>query len=63
MPGTRRKYDREFGEGAVRVAGDPGINRGTVRVAGDLGINRGTLGSGVDRDRIERGEKERFHGR
>jgi transposase len=52
----RGKYDREFGEGAVRIVGETG--KPIAVVARDLGINPGTLGSGVDRDRVGRGEKE-----
>ena len=52
MPETRRKFDREFREGAVRVVRETG--KPIAQVARDLGVNEGTLGNWCVKDRAER---------
>lgn len=52
MPENRKKYDREFREGAVRIVNE--TNKSIAAVARDLGVNEGTLGNWVVRDREAR---------
>lgn len=52
MPENRKKYDKEFKEGAVRIVAETG--KSIAQVARDLGVNEGTLGSWVARDRDAR---------
>jgi len=52
MGETRRKFDRDFREGAVRLVRETG--KPIAQVAQDLGINAGTLGNWVAKDRAER---------
>ena len=54
MGETRRKFDQDFKEGAVRLVRETG--KPIAQVARDLGINPGTLGNWVDADRRRRGE-------
>jgi len=45
----RKKYDREFRDGAVRIVQETG--KPIAAVARDLGINEGTLGNWVSQAR------------
>ena len=52
MAETRRKFDHDFREGAVRLARETG--RPIAEVARDLGINPGPLGNWVNADKRRR---------
>ena len=54
MAETRRSFDPEFREGAVRIVRETG--KSIAQVARDLGINDGTLANWVKKDREGRGE-------
>jgi transposase len=53
MAEMRRKFDRDFREGTVRLVRETG--KPIAQVARDLGINAGTLGNWVNADRDRRG--------
>lgn len=52
MPEKRKRYDRQFREGAVRIVRETG--KSVAQVARDLGINEGTLNNWVVKDRQDR---------
>jgi transposase len=52
MRETRRKFDRDFREGAVRLVRETG--KPIAQVARELGIHDGTLGNWVNADRRRR---------
>jgi transposase len=52
MPEKRKKYDREFRDGAVRIVEE--TRKPIAQVARDLGVNEGTLGNWVQRARESR---------
>lgn len=49
MPETRRKFDRDFQQGAVRLVLETG--KPVAQVARELGVNEGTLGNWVGKAR------------
>jgi transposase len=52
MARTRRKFDEDFKQGAVRLVVETG--RPIAQVARELGINEGTLGNWCAKQRRER---------
>src|SRR3954453_7173586 len=54
MAETRRRFDPQFREGAVRIVRETG--KSIAQVARDLGISDGTLANWVKKDRGGRGE-------
>ena len=54
MAESRRRFDPDFKEGAVRIVRETG--KPVAQVARDLGVNEGTLGNWVMLDRRRRGE-------
>ncbi|MFI7068513.1 transposase [Kribbella sp. NPDC050124] len=52
MAEARRKFDREFREGAVRIVRETG--KPVAQVARELGVNAGTLANWVAQDRRAR---------
>jgi transposase len=51
MPDSRRKFDPQFWEGAVRVVRETG--KPIAKIARDLGVHPGTLGNWVAKYRAE----------
>jgi len=51
MSRQRRRFDREFRDGAVRIVKETG--RPVAHIARELGVNEGTLGNWVRRDQAE----------
>ena len=61
MPEKRRRFDREFREGAVRIVRE--TNKPIAQGCRGSGDQRsGSLGNWVNQDKISRGEVERLSG-
>jgi transposase len=58
MAESRRKFDQDFKQGAVRLVRETG--RPIAQVANDLGINAGTLANWVALDRQAKGGNGRL---
>jgi transposase len=56
MPETRRRFDPEFRQGAVRIVREPG--KPVAQVARELGSVNRILGNWVKQDKVGRGETE-----
>ena len=54
MGEARRKFDKDFREGAVRLVRETG--KPVAQVARDLGVNEGTLGNWVNAGKRHRGD-------
>ena len=54
MAVTRRKFDADFKQGAVRIVRETG--RPIVQVAEELGISQSTLGAWCAKDRMRRSD-------
>ena len=57
MAESRRRFDQDFKEGAVRIVRETG--KPVAQVARELGVNEGTLGNWVMLDRAPPGRRER----
>jgi len=57
---TRRKFDQDFRDGAVRIVRETG--KPIARVARELGVNGGALGNWVTEDRKRREARGRGAG-
>jgi transposase len=56
MPETRRRFDLEFRQGAVRIVRE--TKKPVAQVGRGLGVCEQTLGDWVKKDKVERGETE-----